>query len=79
MRWHVSRLPGPLVDRLFNTKLPAILSQRRSTTVSLETYPLIPQVLRFHIFSKIHSWFSPTTVAIRLVGAQANIYKCACR
>ena len=33
------------VNPVVNTKLPAILSQRRSTTVSLETYPFIHMYL----------------------------------
>ena len=45
LRWLIN-----VFNPVVNTKLPAILSHRRSTTVSLETYPLIQKV----------GWFSPT-------------------
>ena len=38
--FHSLRWPIYVFNSVVNTKLPAILSHRRSTTVSLETYPL---------------------------------------
>ena len=38
------RWPIYVLNSVVNTKLPPILSHRRSTTVSLETYPLYSEV-----------------------------------
>ena len=45
MRWHVSRLPGPLVDRLLNTKA----WQKLSPTVFLTSNQMI-FLVQFEIY-----------------------------
>ena len=51
------RWPIYVFNSVFNTKLPVILSHRRSTPVSLETYPLsfihLNVVLHFNIFHNL--------------------------
>ena len=56
------RWPIYVFNSVVNTKLPVILSHRRSSTVSLETYPLtlyfqlclFPQLNFSHVLSPVH-------------------------
>ena len=51
-----------------NTKLPAILSHRRSITVSLETYPFIPYIANTCIMENQANGLTDSFVARRTTG-----------